>query len=87
MPANRSLLGSTSQNRQIDTDFRSGLVALLAILFDCLIDDLFELGRKVGIEVVQWYGRVVQDGLFENLGRLSAEGALPGGHLIQNQAE
>ena len=30
---------------------------------------------------------MVQDGIFENRGRVSAEGALPGRHLVENQAE
>ena len=50
------------QPLQIGADFGGVLVAKLAILFQTLVDDVFQFGRKVGVQPHRWRGRPVQNG-------------------------
>ena len=74
------------QPLQIGSHFRSVLVAQIAILLESLVDDLFQLGRNVGIQrtAEQAPG---SEWLRKSSSTFATEGQLAGRHLVENGAK
>ena len=59
---------------QIRTHFAGGLVAQVAILFECLINDVFEFHRQVGIQAHRSDRSAIQNRVGDDAGSFAAEG-------------
>ncbi len=75
------------QALQIGTDFRSALIADLAVSFESLADDASQFGWEIWIELQGRRGLLVEDGIEGCSRSVSAERERAGGHLIEDCAE
>ncbi len=72
--------------RQRGDDIRSGLVAIRGLSFDAARDDLFDLGRGLGLQRSQRLQRLLQT--CQKLGDTGSDDALRAcEHVVQNQPE
>ena len=72
---------------EVGAQFGGGLVAHLAIFFEGFGDDALQLVGQFGIDLLDGFRLLVQDGV-ENQGRGAAvEGHPAGGHFVENDAE
>jgi hypothetical protein len=63
------------------------LIAEITIFLQRLINNLFELGRKIRVEAHRRHGSLTQDG-FENCSRaVAAKRERGGGHFVKHDAE
>jgi len=63
------------------------LVAQLAIFFERLVDDAFQLRRRIRIYARYGGGCAIEDGFKDYAGTFSAKGQLAGGHFIEHHAK
>ena len=87
MGGGASAIGVAFQALQIGTNVGGVLVAKIAIFLQSLVDDIFQLLWKVGIEADRRDGSAVENGLEDQRRSVSAEGQCPGRHLIEHDAE
>ncbi len=75
------------QPLQIGPHIRSVLVAHVPILLQRLVDDLFQLGRKVGIQPHCGNWVAFENRVEDDRGTIAPEGQCAGCHLVQHSAE
>ncbi len=72
---------------EVGSDLGRALVAQLTILFQSLVDDLFQLGRQIGVDAHGGSRLAVQDGVKDYGGGVAAEGDDAGRHLVEDGSE
>src|SRR5207249_7971749 len=75
------------QPLQISPHLRRALIAQVPILLQSLVDDVFQFGRKVGIEPDRGSGSAIQNRLKDERRCVTSEGQCAGGHLVQYCSE
>src|SRR5712692_8305147 len=72
---------------QIRAQFRGALIADFAVLLQSLVGDAFEFRRKFGIEAERWCGRVIEDGIEQSGGGVTAKRKRARCHLVEDGAQ
>jgi hypothetical protein len=80
-------IGIALQTLQVRAHIGGVEVAQVAILFQSLVDNVFELGRKVGIEPDGRRGRTIQNRLEDRGRTFSPERHQTGRHFVKNGSE
>src|SRR5438477_896272 len=66
---------------------RSGLMAGIALLTNCSVNNGFELRRNPRIQIPERTWNLVEDRLIQQWSAVPSEGTLPGCHFIEDQPE
>ena len=72
---------------QIGANVRGILVAQVAVFLESLVDSLFELRGKIGIQLRGRRGGAVKDAMGDDVRTLATEGQDAGGHFIKHNTE
>ena len=75
------------QTLEVGAKLGGSLAADVPIFLESLVDDFFQLGRKIGIQTKRWQGRPVQNGVEREPRRISTERQRTGRHFIEHHAE
>src|SRR5271165_4858650 len=76
--------GIPLETLEIGLNLSSSLVANLAILFQCLADDVSKFLGEGRVQMQWRYGLFVQDGIEDRRGCRACKRHHPGGHLVEN---
>ena len=74
--------GVTLQPLQIGFDLCRALVAQVAIFFESLVDDAFELDGQIGIEPKRRRGSAIQDAIEDHAGTFAMKRRDARGHFV-----
>src|SRR5260370_42433386 len=80
-------IGVALEALQVRAEVGRVLVAKVTVLFEGLVDDVFEAGRQIWIQPHRRKRRLVKNGIEHGCGGFPSKGKLSGGHLVKHETE
>src|SRR5260370_18329936 len=80
-------IGVALEALQVRAEVGRVLVAKVTVLFEGLVDDVFEAGRQIWIQPHRRKRRLGKNGIEHGCGGFPSKGKLSGGHLVKHDTE